>query len=479
MTKPHIPLDEIRAQVEGCRKCPLADGRTQTVFGVGNPEARVMIIGEAPGKNEDLQGEPFVGAAGKYLNELLAVAGLVREDVFIANVLKCRPPGNRDPRPEEIELCTPYLREQTRTIDPEFLVTLGNFSTKFILKTDIGITRLHGTVQRAGKFKVFPIFHPAAALYDGSKREALENDFATLGELLRASEAERAAEAAAKAAEGKVHIPRDNGEIAVLLIEIIVMRGIAEVAVKVRQCHIRRNIFQRRFHIQQILQILAILKRLHQSDDFLAVRGILVCFQVQSCVGGNIIPVINQIRTCAILSFGLIKVARCIIKMGLKEGFIYCLHCQIQPPFLTVDGNVAVAALGDIQSKLAHDFIGNIFAHAAVVGIVVIQTKLFQAVIIAVVVIVIKIQLKAVTVGIGIGHRGQAVVALRANCHIPDSLPVNRHIRLVVFLLQRVFQHILPVRFVNFNVDFVYRILLEDVRRIGIRRRIYTLHHKI
>ena len=172
MTKPHIPLDEIRAQVEGCRKCPLADGRTQTVFGVGNPEARVMIIGEAPGKNEDLQGEPFVGAAGKYL-----------------------------PRPEEIELCTPYLREQTRTIDPEFLVTLGNFSTKFILKTDIGITRLHGTVQRAGKFKVFPIFHPAAALYDGSKREALENDFATLGELLRASEAERAAEAAAKAAE--------------------------------------------------------------------------------------------------------------------------------------------------------------------------------------------------------------------------------------------------------------------------------------
>ena len=198
MTKPHIPLDEIRAQVEGCRKCPLADGRTQTVFGVGNPEARVMIIGEAPGKNEDLQGEPFVGAAGKYLNELLAVAGLVREDVFIANVLKCRPPGNRDPRPEEIELCTPYLREQTRTIDPEFLVTLGNFSTKFILKTDIGITRLHGTVQRAGKFKVFPIFHPAAALYDGSKREALENDFATLGELLRASEAERAAEAAAK-----------------------------------------------------------------------------------------------------------------------------------------------------------------------------------------------------------------------------------------------------------------------------------------
>ena len=165
MSKPHIPLDEIRAQVEACHACPLADGRTQTVFGVGNPAARVLIVGEAPGKNEDLQGEPFVGAAGKYLDELLSVAGLKREDVFIANV-------------------TPFLREQTRTIDPEFIVTLGNFATKFILKTEIGITRLHGTLHQAGKFKVFPIFHPAAALYDGKKREALENDFATLGELL-------------------------------------------------------------------------------------------------------------------------------------------------------------------------------------------------------------------------------------------------------------------------------------------------------
>lgn len=184
MPKPHIPLDELRVQVESCRRCPLCDGRTQTVFGVGNPHARVMFIGEAPGKNEDLQGEPFVGAAGHYLNELLGCAGLRREDVFIANVLKCRPPGNRDPRPEEIQTCTPYLREQTRTIDPEVLVTLGKFSTQFVLKTQVGITRLHGRVQRAGKFLVFPIFHPAAALYDGAKREALENDFVTLGQLL-------------------------------------------------------------------------------------------------------------------------------------------------------------------------------------------------------------------------------------------------------------------------------------------------------
>ena len=199
MPKPHIPLDELRVQVESCRRCPLCDGRTQTVFGVGNPHARVMFIGEAPGKNEDLQGEPFVGAAGHYLNELLGCAGLRREDVFIANVLKCRPPGNRDPRPEEIQTCTPFLREQTRTIDPEVLVTLGKFSTQFVLKTQVGITRLHGRVQRAGTFLVFPIFHPAAALYDGAKREALENDFVTLGQLLHQLDEQKAK--AAKEAE--------------------------------------------------------------------------------------------------------------------------------------------------------------------------------------------------------------------------------------------------------------------------------------
>ena len=204
MPKPHIPLDELRVQVESCRRCPLCDGRTQTVFGVGNPHARVMFIGEAPGKNEDLQGEPFVGAAGHYLNELLGCAGLRREDVFIANVLKCRPPGNRDPRPEEIQTCTPYLREQTRTIDPEVLVTLGKLSTQFVLKTQVGITRLHGRVQRAGKFLVFPIFHPAAALYDGAKREALENDFVTLGQLLHQLDEQKAK--AAKEAE------RQNGQ---------------------------------------------------------------------------------------------------------------------------------------------------------------------------------------------------------------------------------------------------------------------------
>ncbi len=185
MTKPHIPLNELREQVSACHKCPLADGRTQTVFGAGNPNARVMIIGEAPGKNEDLQGVPFVGAAGKKLDALLAIAGLDRErDVFIANVLKCRPPSNRDPKAEEIEVCTPFLREQTRTIDPQVIVTLGNFATKFILKTEVGITQLHGKIQHAGKFTVLPIYHPAAAIYDRKKQDALEEDFATLGRIL-------------------------------------------------------------------------------------------------------------------------------------------------------------------------------------------------------------------------------------------------------------------------------------------------------
>ena len=185
VSRPHIPLDELRKQVEACHACTLAQGRTQIVFGDGNPDARVLFIGEAPGKNEDLQGLPFVGAAGQSLNRLLSIAGREREDVFIAHVLKCRPPGNRDPRPEEIEVCTPFLREQTRTINPEFIVTLGNFATKFVLKTEVGITRLHGKLQQAGRFKVFPIYHPAAAIYDRTKMEALENDFATLGRLLQ------------------------------------------------------------------------------------------------------------------------------------------------------------------------------------------------------------------------------------------------------------------------------------------------------
>ncbi len=178
-------LDEIRARVEECHSCSLCEGRTQVVFGEGNPDARVLIVGEAPGKNEDLQGRPFVGAAGKFLDELLEAAGLVREEVFIANVLKCRPPSNRNPEAHEIEACAPFLREQTRAISPDVIVTLGNFATQFILKTGVGITRLRGTVQQAGRFTVLPVFHPAAAIYDRSKRDVLLADFDHIGSVVR------------------------------------------------------------------------------------------------------------------------------------------------------------------------------------------------------------------------------------------------------------------------------------------------------
>jgi uracil-DNA glycosylase family 4 len=177
-------LEALRLHMGDCHRCPLGGTRTRVVFGVGDANARVMFIGEAPGKNEDLKGEPFVGAAGQLLNELLAHAGLERREVYIANVLKCRPPGNRDPELVEIQTCTPFLREQIRLIGPDMLVTLGNFATKFVLKTETGITRLHGTAHTAGRFTVLPIFHPAAAIYDRTKRDALFSDFEKLRELL-------------------------------------------------------------------------------------------------------------------------------------------------------------------------------------------------------------------------------------------------------------------------------------------------------
>ena len=184
MEHPHIPLEDLQAQVAACRRCPLCDGGTQTVFGVGNPEARVLIVGESRGKNEDLQGEPFVGAAGEDLNGILSLAGLKREDVYIANVLKCRPPGNRNPRPEEVLACSPFLREQIRSIWPDIIVTLGNPATHFVLKTEIGITKLRGRFHQMGHFVVMPTFHPAAALRNPAWQELLEEDFKMLGDYL-------------------------------------------------------------------------------------------------------------------------------------------------------------------------------------------------------------------------------------------------------------------------------------------------------
>lgn len=180
-----VTLDEIEAVLGDCRLCQLYQSRTKIVFGVGNPRARAMFIGEAPGRNEDLQGEPFVGAAGEDLNGILSIAGLTREEVYIANVLKCRPPQNRDPQPDEILACSPFLREQIRSIWPDVIVTLGNPATHFVLKTEVGITKLRGRFHQMGHFAVLPTFHPAAALRNPEWQKLLEQDFALLGDYLR------------------------------------------------------------------------------------------------------------------------------------------------------------------------------------------------------------------------------------------------------------------------------------------------------
>ncbi len=176
-----VSLAEIRAVLGDCHLCPLGETRNQLVFGVGNPHARVMFVGEAPGKNEDLKGEPFVGAAGHNLDALLGLAGLRREDIYIANVLKCRPPGNRNPQPSEIEHCSPFLREQIRSIWPDVIVCLGNFAAHFVLHTDAGIMSLRGKFYQAGHFAVLPVFHPAAALYHREWQQFLDDDFRMLG----------------------------------------------------------------------------------------------------------------------------------------------------------------------------------------------------------------------------------------------------------------------------------------------------------
>jgi len=179
-------LDQLRARALVCVKCALSDTRTNVVFGVGDPQARLMFVGEAPGKNEDLQGEPFVGAAGKLLDTLLDEIGLVRSDVYIANVLKCRPPGNRDPKTEEIEACKGYLREQIRLIAPEVVMTLGNFATRLLLNTEVGITRLRGqSYQWWLGASLVPTFHPAAALRSGERvTNQMREDFAMVRGIL-------------------------------------------------------------------------------------------------------------------------------------------------------------------------------------------------------------------------------------------------------------------------------------------------------
>ena len=177
-------LADVAIEASTCTKCRLAETRTQVVFGVGDPNADLLFVGEAPGMHEDRQGEPFVGAAGQLLTRMLAGISMTREQVYIANVLKCRPPGNRDPQEDEIETCTPWLVEQISLIQPDVIVTLGNFATKFVLQTQQGITRMRGSIYPWHGRKVIPTFHPAAILRGGGEKSRqfadLEEDFALI-----------------------------------------------------------------------------------------------------------------------------------------------------------------------------------------------------------------------------------------------------------------------------------------------------------
>ena len=183
-----LKLAAFANEVAGCTSCRLAEGRTQVVFGAGAPSADLMFVGEAPGFHEDQQGKPFVGQAGKLLDRLLAGIGLSREDVYVANVLKCRPPGNRDPQPDEIEACEGHLFRQIALIEPTVVATLGNFATKLLSGKPTGITRVHGAEQKATlggrSVLLYPLYHPAAALYTPAMLKVLEADFARLPELL-------------------------------------------------------------------------------------------------------------------------------------------------------------------------------------------------------------------------------------------------------------------------------------------------------
>lgn len=177
-------LKEFYLEIKDCNRCELSKSRTKFVFGSGSAYAEIMFVGEAPGKNEDLQGLPFVGQAGKLLDELLGSIGYERSEVFIANVLKCRPPGNRDPKVDEVNICKGYLIEQIKIIDPKIICTMGRYSTRLLLNTDRGINGLRGKVYKIDNRIIMPINHPAAALYTPSRMDILRQDFQKIKKLI-------------------------------------------------------------------------------------------------------------------------------------------------------------------------------------------------------------------------------------------------------------------------------------------------------
>ncbi|RIK60335.1 MAG: uracil-DNA glycosylase [Nitrospira sp.] len=185
MSSTPTTLQALAESLENFQRCPLAKlGRSRVVFGVGNPQASVMFVGEAPGYHEDQKGEPFVGAAGQLLNDLLKSAGLSRSDIYIANVIKCRPPNNRDPEPIEVETCKPFLLQQIALIRPTLVCSLGNWATQTLLERKVGITRVRGQAFHLKEFVLFPLLHPAAALHQGTLLTPLREDFQKLKEFL-------------------------------------------------------------------------------------------------------------------------------------------------------------------------------------------------------------------------------------------------------------------------------------------------------
>jgi uracil-DNA glycosylase len=177
-------LEALYSDVAGCHKCPLRQTAIQSVPGEGNPNSDIVFVGEGPGKAEDEQGKPFVGAAGKFLTTLIESIGYKREDIYIANVVKHRPPSNRDPLPDELEACTPWLDEQIKIIEPKLIVTLGRFSMSYFLGESMTISNIHGQPKRHNGQVIMPMYHPAAALYRGNLRPVLLADFAKIPKIL-------------------------------------------------------------------------------------------------------------------------------------------------------------------------------------------------------------------------------------------------------------------------------------------------------